>query len=146
MTSWFTAAAVAAQAPNTIRGRALRAWFMVSSAVAAFINDNDMLWAAALTYTTALAIVPILALAFSVLKGFGFADQLQPILESYGGFGESEVSKRLMDYISHVNAAALGSLGGAFLLATTISTLGAVERAFNKIFRVPQSRSYLRKF
>lgn len=145
ITSWFTAAAVAAQPPDTMRGRALRAWFVVASAVAAFINDNDMLWAAALTYTTALAIVPIMALAFSVLKGFGLADQLQPILASYGALGESD-TQHLLEYISHVNAAALGSLGGAFLLVTTISTLGAVERAFNKIFRVPQSRSYLRKF
>jgi membrane protein len=146
ITSWFTAATVAAEPPDTMRGRALRAWFVISSAVAAFINDNDLLWAAALTYTTALAIVPIMALAFSVLKGFGLSDELQPILDSYGAFGDSEVSKHLVDYISHVNAAALGSLGGAFLLATTISTLGAIERAFNKIFRVPQSRSYLRKF
>ena len=146
ISSWFTLAAVSAEPPDTLRGRALRAWFVVSAAVAAFINDNDMLWAAALTYTTALAIVPIMALAFSVLKGFGFSDQLQPMLEGYGGLGEGDISKHLLEYIGHVNAAAMGSLGGAFLLVTVISTLGAVERAFNKIFHVPQSRNYLRKF
>ena len=51
-----------------------------------------------------------------------------------------------MGYIENVNAAALGSAGGAFLLLTVISTMGTVEQALNTIFHAPQSRSYLRKF
>jgi membrane protein len=124
----------------------LRAWFVVSSCVRSFIANDEFLWASALTYTTALSIVPILALAFSVLKGFGYSDQLQPMIQQYLALGSAETSKQLMSYINNVNAAALGSAGGAFLLATVITTLGTVERAFNTIFRVPQSRSYVRKF
>src|SRR5260370_12428024 len=51
-----------------------------------------------------------------------------------------------MGYVENVTAAALGSAGGAFLLLTEISTMGAVEAALNTIFNVPQSRSYFRKF
>ena len=51
-----------------------------------------------------------------------------------------------MGYVENVNAAALGSAGGAFLLITVISTMGTVEQALNTIFNVPQSRSYFRKF
>ncbi|HEY6394711.1 MAG TPA: YihY/virulence factor BrkB family protein, partial [Candidatus Binataceae bacterium] len=111
-----------------------------------FIANNDLLRASALTYTVALSIVPILALAFSVLKGFGSADQLKPLIERYLAMGSKSVSNQLMDYIGNVNAAALGSAGGAFLLVTVISTMGNIEQAFNQIFRVPASRSYLRKF
>lgn len=124
----------------------LRAWFVVSSCVRSFIANDEFLWASALTYTTALSIVPILALAFSVLKGFGYSDELQPMLEQYLALGSPEASKQLMSFINNVNAAALGSAGGAFLLVTVITTLGTVERAFNAIFRVPESRSYARKF
>lgn len=146
LTSWFTPAAVEAQPHDTVKGKLLRAWFIFSSAVTGFIDNNELLWAAALTYTVALSIVPILALAFSVLKGFGFSNELQPLIERYLTLGSSGTTDQLMKYINNVNAAAMGSLGGAFLLVTVISTLGTIEQAFNTIFRVPQSRTYLRKF
>lgn len=114
------------------------------SAVESFIANNDLLRASALTYTVALSIVPVLALAFSVLKGFGEGDAIQGLIQKYlavGGAGE-----QLIKYIQNVNAAALGSAGAAFLLITVISTMGTIEQAFNTIFHVPQSRSYLRKF
>ena len=123
---------------------ALRVWRILNHAVEAFINNNDLLRASALTFTVALSIVPILALAFSAVKGFGGAERLQPLVEQYLGLGAS--GSQLMGYVENVNAAALGSAGGAFLLVTVISTMGTVEQALNTIFNVPQSRSYFRKF
>jgi membrane protein len=123
---------------------ALRVWHILNHAVEGFINNNDLLRASALTFTVALSIVPILALAFSALKGFGGAERLRPLVEQYLGLGSA--SSQLMAYVANVNAAALGSAGGAFLLITVISTMGTVEQALNTIFAVPQSRSYFRKF
>jgi len=144
--TWFAPAHLVSEASDTMRGKMLRVWFIVSSCVRSFIANDEFLWASALTYTTALSIVPILALAFSVLKGFGYSDELQPMIQDYLALGSAETSKQLMSFINNVNAAALGSAGGAFLLATVITTLGTVERAFNTIFRVPEARSYVRKF
>ena len=118
----------------------------MSAAVESFINNNDLLRASALTYTVALSIVPILALAFSALKGFGESDQLRPLVERYLAAGSQTTSDQIMSFVENVNAAALGSIGGAFLLVTVISTMSTVEQALNTIFAVPQSRSYLRKF
>ncbi len=123
---------------------ALRVWHILNHAVEGFISNNDLLRASALTFTVALSIVPILALAFSAVKGFGGAQRLRPLVEQYLGLGPS--SSQLMGYVENVNAAALGSAGGAFLLITVISTMGTVEQALNTIFNVPQSRSYFRKF
>src|SRR5208337_1416413 len=50
------------------------------------------------------------------------------------GLGPS--SSQLMGYVENVNAAALGSAGGAFLLITVISTMGTVEQALNTILSV----------
>jgi len=119
---------------------------VISSAVESFIGNNDLLRASALTYTVALSIVPILALAFSALKGFGEADKLRPLVERYLAAGSDSTANQIMSFVENVNAAALGSLGGAFLLVTVISTMSTVEQALNTIFSVPQSRSYLRKF
>ena len=44
---------------------------VVQAAIGRFIDNNDLLWASALTYTTALSIVPLLVLVFSILKGLG---------------------------------------------------------------------------
>ena len=144
--SWFAPIEIASEASDTVRGKMLRVWFIVSSCVRSFIANDEFLWASALTYTTALSIVPILAIAFSALKGLGYSNELQPLIQQYLALGSEETSKQLMAFINNVNAAALGSAGGAFLVATVITTLGTIERAFNTIFRVPHARSVVRKF
>ncbi len=124
----------------------IKPWRVVVSAVENFFENDDLLRASALTYTSALSVVPILALAFSALKGLGGADQLRPLVEHYLALGSRATSDELMHFVENVNATALGTVGAAFLLATVISTLGNIEQAFNGIFRVPRSRSYLRRF
>src|SRR5579885_1739071 len=111
-----------------------------------FINNNDLLWASALTYTMTLSIVPILALAFSVLKALGGSERIQPLIERYIALGSAQTTADLMRLVGNVNAATLGSVGGAALLLTVISTLGTIEYAFNMIWQAPAGRSYLRKF
>ena len=142
--SWLESKTLDLETRASKHTTALRVWHILNHAVEGFINNNDLLRASALTFTVALSIVPILALAFSAVKGFGGAERLRPLVEQYLGLGGS--SSQLMGYVENVNAAALGSAGGAFLLITVISTMGTVEQALNTIFNVPQSRSYFRKF
>jgi membrane protein len=144
--SWLESTALQLESQASGRQAALRVWRMLNHAVEGFISNNDLLRASALTFTVALSIVPILALAFSAVKGFGGAERLKPLIESYLALGSSGASSQLMSYIENVNAAALGSAGGAFLLLTVISTMGTIEQALNTIFNVPESRSYFRKF
>ncbi len=143
---WFEIAAAQVQARAERHAYALRAWRLVNAAVENFLGNNDLLRAAALTYTVALSIVPILALGFSALKGLGAADQMRPLIDKYLALGSSGTGQQLMSYVQNVNAAALGTAGAAFLIVTVISTLSTIEQAFNEIFRVAKSRSYLRKF
>jgi len=142
--SWLESRTLDLETRASKHTTALRVWHVLNHAVEGFIFNNDLLRASALTFTVALSIVPILALAFSAVKGFGGAERLRPLIEKYMGLGSS--STQLMSYVENVNAAALGSAGGAFLLVTVISTMGTVEQALNTIFNVPQSRSYFRKF
>jgi membrane protein len=127
-------------------GLAVRLGSILRIAVLNFINNNDLLWASALTYTMTLSIVPILALAFSVLKGLGGTERVQPLIQRYLALGNSETASDIMHLVGNVNAATLSSVGGAALLITVISTLGTIENAFNTIWQVPAGRSYLRKF
>lgn len=109
-------------------------------------RNNDLLWASALTYTSSLSLVPILALAFSALAGLGGADRVRPLIERYLAVNSPEITNTLMGFVSNTSAKALGEMGGAALLITVILTLGTVEQAFNSIFNVSRGRTWLRKF
>jgi membrane protein len=118
----------------------------VRMSILGFSRNNDLLWASALTYTSSLALVPILALAFSALASLGGADRIRPLIERYLAVNSPEITDTLMGFVSNTSAKALGEVGGAVLLVTVILTLGTIEQAFNSIFNVARGRTWLRMF
>jgi membrane protein len=119
---------------------------IVRAAIIGFNNHNDTLWASALTYTLSLSLVPILAVALSAVKGLIGTDVIKPVIEQYLAINSPELTNRILLYVGHINAATLGTVGGATLLVTVLLTLSTIERALNTIFNVPRERSWLRKF
>jgi membrane protein len=119
---------------------------IMRAAIVGFNNHNDTLWASALTYTLSLSLIPILAVALSAVKGLVGADVMRPVIEQYLAIKSPELTNRILLYVGHINAATLGTVGGATLLVTVLLTLSTIERALNTIFNVPQERSWLRKF
>jgi membrane protein len=119
---------------------------IVRAAIIGFKNHNDTLWASALTYTLSLSLVPILAVALSAVKGLIGTDVIKPVIEQYLAINSPELTSRILQYVGHINAATLGTVGGATLLVTVLLTLSTIERALNTIFNVPLERSWLRKF
>jgi membrane protein len=111
-----------------------------------FSRNNDMLWASALTYTASVSLVPILALALSVLAGVGGVDRIRPLIERYLAVNSPQIANELLSFVGNLSARSLGEIGGAILLVTTILTLGTIEQAFNSIFNVARGRTWLRKF
>jgi len=102
-----------------------------------------------LVYTTLLAMVPLLAVSFSVLKGFGVHNQLEPImlnlLAPLGDKG-AEITQRIISFVDNIKAGVLGSMGLALLLYTVISLLQKIERAFNYAWRVSATRPLAQRF
>ena len=109
-----------------------------------FWDDGCLLHASALTYTTLLALVPLLALMFAVLKGLGVQRRLEPLLLSRLSLGP-EATESVLTYIDHTNVGTLGALGAVALLATVVSVLGSIEGSFNHIWRVRRGRTWWRK-
>lgn len=112
-----------------------------------FGNDQCLLRSAALTYITALSIVPFLAVAFSISKGLGFQNTryLQNFLLELSA-GRETVVEHIIDYINRTNVSTLGAVGVLFLLVTVFSLLGAVEQTFNSIWGIRAERPFNRKF
>jgi membrane protein len=109
-----------------------------------FWDDGCLLHASALTYTTLLSLVPLLALMFAVLKGLGVQRRLEPLLLSRLSL-DPEATERVLTYIDHTNVGTLGALGAAALVATVVSVLGSIEGSFNHIWRVRRGRTWRRK-
>jgi membrane protein len=105
--------------------------------------------AMSLVYTTLLSVVPLLAVSFSVLKGFGVHDQLEPVLLNVlaplGPRGV-EISDQIIGFVENVRVGVLGSLGLLFLLYTVVSLTQKVESSFNYVWQVDQLRGLAQRF
>ena len=115
-------------------------------AVKGFIDNGCFLLASALTYSTLLSLVPLLALMFSILKGLGVQNRLEPLLLERLSAGSEEVVSQIIGYIDRTDVKALGALGLFGLLATAISVIGNIELALSRIWGVQRTRSLGRKF
>ena len=76
-----------------------------------------------LVYSTLFALVPVVAVAFSVLKAFGYHRELEPVLyEFLRPLGEkgSELTAKIMEFVENVQSTLLGTVGFVFLLYTVI--------------------------
>jgi membrane protein len=105
--------------------------------------------AMSLVYTTLLALVPLLALSFSVLKAFGVYNQLEPVLAEFlAPLGEkgAEITARIIGFVRNINVGVLGSVGLALLLYTAVSLMQKIETSLNFIWRVAQHRSIGQRF
>lgn len=105
--------------------------------------------AMSLVYTTLLAIVPLLAFAFAILKSLGVQNQLEPLMLEFlaplGGKGV-EISGQIINFVDNVKAGVLGTLGLLMLLYTGISLIQKVEESFNFVWRVREARTLLERF
>jgi membrane protein len=126
-------------------GSVLRGIRLVGATLWKFDADRCFLRASALTYTTLLSIVPLLALAFSVLKGLGVRERLEPIVLERLSAGNEEIVQRILEYVDRTDMRSLGAVGLVGLLLTAVSVLGNVEQSFNHIWRVGQGRTVVRK-
>jgi membrane protein len=107
------------------------------------------LQATSLVYTTLLSLVPLLAVSFSVLKGFGVHNQIEPLLvQTLAPLGEQgkEIAARLIGFVDNTNVAVLGSVGLALLLYSVISLISKIEQVFNQIWHVPTRRPMVQRF
>jgi len=105
--------------------------------------------AMSLVYTTLLSIVPLLAVSFSVLKGFGAHNALEPaltsLLEPLGEKGV-QISRQIISFVDNMEVGVLGSIGLLFLIITVLSLVKKIENAFNATWSIPVTRNIIQRF
>lgn len=105
--------------------------------------------ASALTYSTLLSIVPMLAVLFAIARGFGFQNIVKSQLFTYFE-GQEEMLDKATAFIDKSIEYAQGGIflgiGIVLLLYTVINLLSNIEDNFNKIWQIKKGRTYFRMF
>lgn len=132
-----------------LRRKLINAVQLVYAVVRDLVAGDLMLRATSLVYTTLLSLVPLLALAFSVLKAFGVHNQVRPtllaMLEPLGPKGV-EIANQIVGFVENMRVGVLGAIGLAMLVYTVISLLQKIESAFNHVWRVRRERRLAQRF
>ena len=113
-----------------------------------FTKDRLVNKASALTYSTLLAIVPILAIVFAIARGFGFDNLMESqIVQGFGGPSETTevIFQFANSYLSQTKNGIFIGVGLIMLLWTVLNLINNMEITFNRIWQVKKARSMYRK-
>ena len=117
-------------------------------AVELFVNRNLSSHASALTYSSILGAVPILAIIFAIARGFGFERLIEDKLMENVRF-TPEMTQTLMDFVNSYLERAKGGVfigvGLVMLFYTLFNLTSNIETAFNTIWKVSTSRNIYRR-
>ena len=117
-------------------------------AIRGFLNENLQTKASALTYSTLLSIVPLLAVLLGVAKGFGFQGTVREELIDYFPGHETELNKAfefVESYLDQAQGGIIIGIGFILLLYTVINLISSIEDTFNDIWQIQKSRPWYRK-
>lgn len=113
-----------------------------------FTKDRIVNKASALTYSTLLAIVPILAILFAIARGFGFDNLMEnQIIIGFGGPSETTeiIFQFVNSYLSQTKSGVFIGVGLIMLFWTVLNLINNMEITFNRIWQVKKARSMYRK-
>lgn len=135
------------------RGRKFIEWGKRQLKIVAFTLDNysrlGLNWqAVALSFFSTMAVVPLLAVIFSITNGFGISNILYDLINRY--FSNQEVISTFIGFANNIiestEADIYGIISFGIFLWLVIWLMLCVERSFNNIWFVETSRVWWKRF
>ena len=130
------------------RGMLYNAIKIITLSIKEFVERRIVNMASALTFSTLLAIIPILAILFAIARGFGFAnlleDQFRVSLQGQAFTAETILSF-IDSYLSQAQSGIFIGVGLIMLFYTVLLLTYNMERTFNSIWQVKKPRTLYRK-
>ncbi len=143
---------LAALASKRLSRRARAAVYLYRLALrilAQWARDKCPQQAAALAFQTALSLVPVTAIAFTILRAVGSLDaqsQLTAFIAERIFPHMADVTLKMEEFSRKISIGALGGGGLIFTLVTCYSLYAYIEKIYNDIWRVGQRRTIIGKF
>jgi len=121
-------------------------------ALRGFVRDNCQKTASVLTYYSLLNLVPVVAVAFAMAKGFGLEKLIEKqILQmAEKANWQADITTQIISFSHNLLNQAKGGLiagvGIVLLLWTVISIMGKIEQSLNEIWEIKKPRTMIRRF
>lgn len=115
------------------------------------IKDKVQIRASSLTLYTILSIIPVVAIALAIAKGFGLDQNLESIItrskefESYNDL-LGPLLEKAKTTVQATRGGYIAGIGVIILFWSVISLLDQIETSFNHIWQISGSRPWIRKF
>ena len=116
-------------------------------AIRYFIERGHTYYATALSFSTMLATVPVVAVLFAIARGFGLDAYItQWIYDTLSA--QPQVAEYIINlagsYLAHAKSGIIIGIGLVFMLYSVLSLIYNIEAAFDEIWQVKDNRSPLR--
>jgi membrane protein len=109
-----------------------------------FREDRLGLTASSLTFTTLIALVPLLTVALAVFTAFPMFAKFQDVLQKWliASLVPDNIARQVLGYLSQFagKASKLGTVGLAALLGSALALILTIDRTLNSIWRVRKAR------
>lgn len=112
-----------------------------------FTTKGVMRHASALTYSTLLSIVPILAVVFAIARGFGYNRYIEAwFREAFESQPQAAdiIVGFVNSYLIHTKSGVVLGVGLIFMFYTVFMLVNNIEQTINEIWQVKQSRNVYR--
>ncbi|HUX95522.1 MAG TPA: YihY/virulence factor BrkB family protein [Bacteroidales bacterium] len=122
---------------------------IVMIAARGFSADKVQLRASALTYYSLLSVIPVVAIAFAIAKGFGLDQNLESLVTKEFASHQEVLNWLLQSARSALDETRGGYLAGVgmvILFWSVMSLLNHIESSFNHIWQIRSARPWYRKF
>ncbi len=122
----------------------LRTVYLVSDGL---IRNKCAVWTNSLSFTTILSLVPFFAVFFYFIqwagtRSEGFKLFLHNYIRENLTMGSEQIANYLIQFSQNIQLGALGYSGLVFLVLTIISLLTTIEKAFNNIWGIQNTRPF----
>ena len=111
-----------------------------------FREDRLGLTASSLTFTTTIALVPLITVALAVFTAFPMFGKLQTVLQQWlvDSLIPDNIARQVLGYLTQFagKASRLGWAGLVVLFVTALSLVFTIDRTLNSIWRVRRSRPW----
>jgi membrane protein len=137
---------------NPLEAFAIKYLRIILLASQGFVKDHCQKTASVLTYYSLLNVVPVVAVAFAMAKGFGLEKLIEKqILQMADKANwQADVTGQIITFshkfLDQAKGGLIAGVGVILLFWTVISILGKIEESLNDIWEIKKSRTLIRKF